>query len=320
MLSYQFLNEKFLNDQGVIDWGYTEEHLAHSYHYFQNWVENGNAGSLEYLKGQKALTRESIKNYFPHFQSALVFLFPYYQTKKDLEQVDSKLKIASYVHGFYGEDYHLYLRQRLGEIKNKILNEVLDCEILFTLDTQPVLERDLAYRAGLGWFGKNSMLISREHGSYFIIGSLLLSRKLHLGPASMGVDHCGQCRACIEACPTLAITPERTIIAQKCISTYTIEVFKDEKPPEGYQNSHGEIFGCDICQEVCPWNVKKLKTLVSRKISNPLIDFFYSQKVEDIIASLESMSKRAFRKFFANTPLERTGRDGVLKNIKRYLK
>ncbi len=315
-MSYSFLKKSYLESLGISDWGYTEESNAKTFHYFQNWVESGDVGVLNYLKDERAQKRKSIKNYYPEFQSALVFMFPYSQTKKNLESKKSKLKLASYVFGFNGEDYHQHLKRKLSILKDEMKKQLPTIEIKFTLDTQPVLERDLAYRSGLGWFGKNSMLISRSEGSYFIIGSLLLNQKLDIHAQNVSVDHCGNCTACLDACPTKAISDNRTIIADKCISTFTIEIFKEAPPPEGYNQSNGEIFGCDICQEVCPWNEKKLKTLKAQNIEGPLIDFFYEREKQVIIEDLEAMTNRSFRKVFSNTPLERTGRLGLLKNLK----
>lgn len=315
-MSYSFLDENFLKQCGVADWGYTEQSKAQSYDHFQNWVEKGDVGVLSYLEGERGQKRKDLKDYMPEFESALVFLFPYSQTKKNLEAINSQYKIASYVFGFEGEDYHHFLRRKLSLIKDKIALDIPGVDIKFTLDTQPVLERDLAYRSGLGWFGKNSMLISREHGSYFIIGSLLLNKKLDLQTRSISPDHCGTCTDCIAHCPTDAINDDKTIIADKCVSTYTIEVFKDVPAPDGYENSNGEIFGCDICQEVCPWNIKALKEMVPQKIEHKLIDFFYERDKEEILSDLDKMSNREFRREFKGTPLERTGRVGLMKNFK----
>ena len=184
------------------------------------------------------------------------------------------------------------------------------------VDTWPILERDFAYQAGLGWFGKNSMILSRNYGSYFMLGMLLLDSKLDLAKKELSPDHCGKCRACIDACPTNAIIEDkRTLDAEKCISTFTIEHFKDVPAPKGYKNSD-YIFGCDICQDVCPWSKKSLLPFDKAKNNSNL-----KQKIEDkeLRSYLESISNREFRRVFKNTPLERTGRLGLLKNLKRKL-
>lgn len=308
----------FLTSLGISQWGYTEISKPTSFDKFRNWLNKNQDQPLQYLKGDKADLRADLKNYFPEFQSALVFLFDYTQTKKNLTAIDNPLKIASYVLGFNGEDYHLVVRDRLQQIKEKL--QEIDPEILikFSLDTQPILERDLAFRAGLGWFGKNSMIINRDQGSYFIIGSLLLSEKLEYEVKPLETDHCGQCRKCLEACPTQAITEERTIISNQCLSTYTIEIFKDAEPPKLSKAHSDEFFGCDICQEVCPWNDKPLEKLSVKPVSSNLITDFFFRSKEKIKTDLENFSNNQFRKFFSGTPLARTGRIGLLKNFKLF--
>ncbi len=318
-----FLTPKFLKQQGIVDWGYTEQLEAQSYQHYEDWVKAKKHLPLTYLEGERQSKRKSLTEYFPSCQSALVFLFSYQRQKKWLDQNpwDNGLKLASYALAFEGSDYHLYLREKLTSLRQLLQQKRPDLEVRFTLDTQPVLERDLAYRAGLGWFGKNSLLIHREQGSFFLLGSLLLSQKIsELTPQIPEVDHCGQCRACLDACPTGAIEEdERTIISEKCISTYTIELFKPAPAPEGYEQADGFIFGCDICQDVCPWNEKALERLQplepqGEKVS--LIMAFFKRPISMIKAELTSMSKRGFKKFFQGTALERTGRDGFLKNLK----
>ena len=166
------------------------------------------------------------------------------------------LKLASYSLGFEGMDYHHILRDSLQKISLEIKKIYPNCIFSHSLDIQPVLERDLAARAGLGWFGKNSMFISRQEGSFVMLGSLFLSTTLPLKEGRIETDHCGTCTRCIDLCPTKAIDPEtRTLQSEKCISTFTIELFKEDKvAPLGMDQANGEIFGCDICQDVCPWN------------------------------------------------------------------
>lgn len=308
----------FLLALGISQWGYTEISQPTSYKQFKDWLGKSWDAPLQYLKGDKAETRADLKNYFPEFQSALVFLFDYTQTKKDLMAVDNNLKIASYVLGFDGEDYHHIVRDRLQKIKDELLKKDPELIIKFSLDTQPILERDLAYRAGLGWFGKNAMIINREQGSYFIIGSLLLSKKLEYVGPKLETDHCGQCRKCLDACPTEAITENRAIISERCLSTFTIEMFKDIEPPLLTKNHSEEFFGCDICQEVCPWNDKPLERLVAKPVQANLITDFFFRPIEKIKKDLESFSNNQFRKTFSRTSLARTGRIGLLKNFKLF--
>lgn len=321
-----------LEEFAVVDWSYTSRLNPLTYAYYDEWVKSENHGILHYLSDHRKEARRSLKSVYPDCASALVFLFSYHPQKLALENIyqnDSRwngLKIGSYVFGFNGIDYHFDVKDRLMKIGDQLQHSFSGLEYKLALDIHPVLERDLAYRSGLGWFGKNSMLISKEHGSYTILGTLLLNKEIGFDESSIEVDHCGQCRACIDACPTDAIDEsERTLIANQCISTYTIELFKDEaNAPKGMESSNGEFFGCDICQEVCPWNKRpvRLNRVEPQESSsfhqeNELIlSHFLLRPREDMSHFLESLSNNQFSKKFKSTPLGRTGRKGLLKNLK----
>jgi epoxyqueuosine reductase len=314
-MSFSFKQE-FLKDLGILTWGYTEDPIPSTLSHFERWTEEEKHGPLQYLADHRKHLRRDLRHLFPEFQSALVFLFSYQETKKWM--LESNLhSVASYALGFEGEDYHRALKKRL----ERISAEMNLGNVFYTLDAQPVLERDLAYRAGLGWFGKNSMIINQKEGSYFIIGSILLDHKLDLPAPTLDVDHCGTCSACADACPTKAIDVEtRTLEASKCISTFTIEVFKEAEPPEGFENSRGEVFGCDICQDVCPWNKKPLGRVVgSLKLKEAygfLEDWLFKWPREKFIDVIKSETNRGFKKRLFGTALDRPGREGWLKNFK----
>lgn len=302
----------------IVEWGYSEQLTPISYSKYLSWVEAGMHGPLNYLADHRKDKRSSLNEIFPECQSALVFLFDYKETKKSLSSIELPYKVASYTMGFEGEDYHFWISEKLKLIGDQLKLSLPGLEYKISLDIHPVLERDLAYRSGLGWFGKNSMLINQVHGSYTLIGSLLITQKLALDINSMDVDHCGTCTRCVSACPTNAIDGDsRTIDSRNCISTFTIETFKDKEPPSGFPTQSQEIFGCDICQEVCPWNAKALRNSQLGK-SNHLIDFF-NRDLEMIFTDISSMSNKEFKTFFKNTSFERGGKRGLLKNLKYYL-
>lgn len=305
----------FLKENQIIDWGYTEESVPISFDNYNSWVKEDLHGPLSYLADHRKDLRKDLKKIYPKFESALVLLFDYAPERKRLETESPKNKIASYVSGFDGQDYHFWIKDKLELVLKKLQSEHAELEGLFSIDAQPVLERDLAYRAGLGWFGKNSMLISRKNGSFFIIGSILLNKKLLNQSRQLEPDHCGNCSACIDACPTNAIVDGRRIDAGKCISTYTIELFKDAEPPKGFPTESNEIFGCDICQDVCPWNKKPLVRAVPASSKGKEWLKYFDRPSEDIIRDLEGLSNRKYRKELVGTPLERTGRVGMLKNL-----
>lgn len=311
------LNSELLKELGVLDWGYTEEPIPQTLHFYETWTNEHHHGPLQYLNDHRKHLRRDLRHVFPEFQSALVFLFSYQSAKKWMLEHDQH-SVAAYTLGFEGEDYHHALKTRL----QKIADTIPDAKTFITLDIQPVLERDLAMRAGLGWFGKNSMLINRKEGSYFIIGSLLLDKKLPIEVPHMDVDHCGQCTACADACPTNAINAEtRTLEASKCISTFTIELFKDAEPPAGFEKSRGEVFGCDICQDVCPWNKKPLQRISSalplKERFSFLKDWMFNWPKEQLKMAIESETNRGLKRRFFGTPFDRPGREGWLKNLRK---
>jgi epoxyqueuosine reductase len=314
------IDQGLLTELGILDWAYTEEGEAQSFDQFSSWVEQGDHGSLGYLADYRKDLRRNLLEVYPNFQSALVFLFSYQSAKKWMIQ-NGRHEIAAYALGFEGEDYHHELKRRLQLIETELKTLSPNLETFISLDAQPILERDLAYRSGLGWFGKNSMLIHQKHGSYFIIGSLLLNEKIPLPIRHRDIDHCGQCNACVEACPTDAIDPEsRTLKADKCIATFTIETMKPAPAPEGFENSRGEIFGCDICQDVCPWNNKPLQRIEGKlelKVAFQFIkEWFYEMPKNKLKAMIENESRRGWRKKLKGTALERPGKEGWLKNLR----
>ncbi|MGZ3787555.1 MAG: tRNA epoxyqueuosine(34) reductase QueG [Bacteriovorax sp.] len=325
---------KNLGKWGIVDFGHTSLEEPLSFSRYTDWVKSKHHLPLTYLEGERLNKRQSLKEHWPSYKSALVFLFSYHQTHQDLAhfyQTDPEwngLKLASYTLGFEGLDYHHLIRDRLIEIGEELKKEIADLEYKLTLDTHPVLERDLAMKSGLGWFGKNSMLINRHHGSFFIIGSLLLNQDLGLAPKTIEADHCGQCTRCIDACPTSAIDPlTRTIVAKDCISTFTIEQFKLESvPSEKMTLKNGEIFGCDICQDICPWNSRIDRAAPSTEShlvypdQKKIIDFFLKKEKREIEKELNAMSEGEFKRQFKNTSLERSGRRGLLKNVRLLLK
>ncbi len=311
-----FFDPEILQDLQIADWGYTTDSKPLSFELFKQWTQQENCSELSYLYDHRKDLRSDLKNIFPEFKSAFVFIFPYSHVKDHAHF--SEIKVARYSLGFDGFDYHYVLKERLKKIEEilKIKKTQIDCMAI--VDTAPVLERDLAYRAGLGWFGKNSMLIHKQEGSFFMIASLLTSEFFEISPKPLVADHCGTCVACIEHCPTQAIDPStRTLIAAKCISTFTIETFSEKTPPKGFETT-SEIFGCDICQDVCPWNKKPLKAEKIFSSESKMLSFlhdFFSQTRLDMKDAIEKMSARQFQKFFKGTVFSRPTKKGFLKNF-----
>ena len=325
MISESFnFSPDLLKKLRILEVGYTEDSLASSFNRFEKWVLDKKNAELKYLEDSRMVMREDIKKYFPEFKSAFVFLFDYSVEKINLEQhyqrdSSNGFKVGSYTMYEGGIDYHLSIRKKLEELSRPIKEKYPATKIVFSLDTQPILERDLAYRAGLGWFGRNSMLINRHQGSFFLIGAILSDQIFSFPIKIIETDHCGSCQACVDACPTQAIDfNTRTVDSSLCVPNFTIEQFTDSKePPTGY-STMSEIFGCDICQDVCPWNrrvLNKKENLIDESTSS-IVEFFLSQDRDSMAQELLKMSKKGYRRKFKNTSFERTGRDGLLKNLK----
>jgi epoxyqueuosine reductase len=324
-----------LKEWGIVEFGYTTQAIPQSIDQYNLWINKKDHLPLSYLEGIRQEKRQSVKDFWPEFNSALVFLFSYHDAHQKLQSLYQNdpewdgLKLGSYTLGFEGLDYHQIIKERLVAIGEELKRDYEGLEYKLVIDIHPVLERDLAFRSGLGWFGKNSMLINRNHGSFFLIGSILLNITIpSLEEKKIETDHCGQCSRCVDACPTNAIDAEnRTIIAKDCISTFTIEQFKmDTVPGPKLTLKDGFIFGCDICQDVCPWNLRVDR---KNKIMAPdfnhhgqkrIIDFFLKRQIKIIKEELFSMSEGTFKKFFKTTSFERSGKRGVLKNIIFYIK
>jgi len=309
----------------VVDWAYGDNESPKSINHYLNWVEEKRHEPLSYLADHRLELRKNLKNFYSEHQSAISFLFSYEATHYALKKTSqSELKIASFTLGFDGFDYHQVIKDYLNEIKNTLVQIDPSLKIQYVLDVHPVLERDLAYSMGLGFFGKNTMLIHPKLGSFFIIGSILLNKRLKLDTRSLEPNHCGQCTRCIDACPTQALD-EKGLIAKKCISTFTIEQFKpDSKADESMNLSSGYIFGCDICQDVCPFNTRRVRlNLIEEKaLSKKAVELFNSLtngKIEDLIAKFQHMTNGEFKKIFIGTSFFRSGKRGLLKNFKKAL-
>ena len=214
--------------------------------HLDNWLQKGFHARMDYMQKHKAL-RVNPELLVEKAKSVIVFLYNYYPEK--MMDSNSPYLISAYA---YGRDYHDVIREKLNALILNLKEQVPDISIRGFVDSAPVLERAWATRAGLGWIGKNSMLISRRNGSYFFISELITDLELDYDQP-MGGDYCGDCSRCSDACPTGAITGLRVVDANKCISYLTIE--NKGEIPESMKGTYEKwIFGCDICQQVCPWN------------------------------------------------------------------
>jgi len=269
--------------------------------HFDRWLERGYAGDMHYLP-KWAHKRSDSRLPYEGVQSAIVVAMNY-------GGAEPAGPVARYARG---DDYHDVLDAKLRELHAWIATE-LDHEVRGRayVDTGPLLERDLARRAGLGWFGKNTNLINPNLGSFFFLGALLLD--LELAPdAPFESDHCGTCRRCIDACPTHAIVEERVLDATRCISYLTIEA-RGEIPAEFHEAIGELIYGCDICQDVCPWNEKFSRALPA---GSPFAarESIAGKDVRTLAQELLGMSQEEFSRAFKNSPMKRAKLSGLKRN------
>ena len=237
----------------------------------------------------------------PGAKSVVSLLYNYYP-KEDLT-ANSGYKVARYA---YGEDYHFVVKEKLKTLMEEIRDTIGHVEGRAFVDSAPVMERVWAKKSGLGWIGKNSLLLNREAGSYFFLAELIIDLELEYdGPVK---DYCGTCTACMDACPTDAISDPYVVDGSKCISYFTIEL-KEEIPSEVKGKFGNWIFGCDICQEVCPWNRFAKPHGESRFDPPEELKNFTSNDWKDL-------TEEVFSNVFKNSPLKRTKYEGIKRNIR----
>jgi len=279
-----------------------------SYQTYVDWLDAGRHGEMAYLATDRARQRRSDPRFIlPEVKSILALGFPY-QAPQDAPNSSGQTglgKIAAYA---AGEDYHNTIPPLLEKIVI-FAQEKAGQPVIWRgyTDTGPILERELAQRAGLGWIGKNSCLISPHYGSYFLLAEILWDIPLE-PDQPLGHDYCGACTRCIDACPTDCILPNRTLDARRCISTLTIEN-KDEFPPELRPLTGDWVFGCDICQQICPWNVRFASTRPDPAFPGPP-----GVQRADLLNEL-TLSAQTFNRKFRYSPVLRAKRRGYLRNI-----
>jgi epoxyqueuosine reductase len=269
----------------------------------RHWLQSGFAGTMTYMQRHDSARRHPA-SILPEVRSVIVVAMNYCPAKErePSHQQRNHGRISRYARG---RDYHDVLRERLNHLLDWLRQECPDCLGRGVVDTAPLLERDFARRAGLGWFGKNTMLLNKRLGSYFFIGALLTN--LELTPdAPHTSNHCGTCTACLDACPTQAFVAPGMLDARRCISYLTIE-HRGEVPVELRAGLGDWLFGCDVCQEVCPWNRK------APPGQEPQLQGSAQMERIDLIDVL-GLSDEEFRRRFRGTALLRTERRGLLRN------
>ena len=267
----------------------------------EQWLKQKAHGKMSYMENHfdKRLDPTLL---VPGAKSVVSLLYNYYPEQDLAATKPQHKKISKYA---YGKDYHFVIKDKLKEFFEQIQQQIGQVEGRVFVDSAPVMERQWAAKSGLGWLGKNTLLINKEKGSFFFLAELIID--LELVPDGPIKDYCGSCTKCIDACPTDAITPY-AVDASKCISYLTIEL-KDEIPQEFAGKMDNWAFGCDICQDVCPWN----------RFSQPHQEPEFSPKEELLTMfnkNWEELTEEVFREIFRHSAVKRTKWKGLMRNIK----
>jgi len=268
---------------------------------FRAWLKAGHAGQMRFLPDRAPLY-DHPSNVLEGVRS-IVMMSLNYLTRPPRAAGLGRGRVSRYAWG--DADYHDVIHERLRELRALLTNEVPTAKARGVVDTAPLLEHEFAQLAGLGWIGKNTLLLNKQSGSWFFLAALLTDIELTYDAPYVG-DHCGTCTACLDACPTNALTEPYVLDARRCISYLTIEL-RDVVPIDLRPGIGEWLFGCDICQDVCPWNRRLSPTddpaFVPRDDANPV----------DLIRLFE-LSDEQFRQRFRHTPLWRSRRRGILRN------
>ncbi len=257
-------------------------------------------GNMQYMQNHFDL-RTDPQKLVPGARSVITLLINYYPEKK---QDDHLPRVAKYA---YGKDYHDIIREKLNHFFFLLREKIGEINGRGFVDSAPVLERSWAQRSGLGWIGKNGNLINKNNGSYFFIASLITDLELEVDDAGVK-DYCGTCTRCIDNCPTEAILPDKVVDGSKCISYFTIEL-KDALIPDNMKGKFGNwLFGCDVCQDVCPWNSFSKPTTVRDFEPIPELLSFTAMDWNEL-------TEEKFKVIFRNSPLKRTKYAGIKRNL-----
>ena len=300
VLSSEYIKNKAY-DLGFHKVGITNAaHTKREKNNLEDWISQKKHGDMKWMEKRKS-ERGDIFNYFPEAKTVISLGYNYY-VGKNQSQLDSSYKVSNYA---WGDDYHDIIKTKLFALLEQIKKKNPNIKGLVCVDTAPLMEKVWAQRAGLGWQGKHTNLISQDYGSWLFLGELVLNVDLATD-APFSEDLCGSCTACIDECPTQALD-EYKIDSSKCISYLTIEHRGEFLKSQ--DNLDGWIYGCDICQEVCPWNIK------FSKISK---DSYFEPR-EEIIDNTDqdwnNLSQDDFSKVFKKSAVKRTKFSGLKRNI-----
>ncbi len=266
----------------------------------ENWLQQGKHGDMHYMEKHFELRVNPYK-LLPGAKSVICFLINYFPVADQEKNIP---KISKYA---FGKDYHEIIRPKLNFILAAMKEKFGDFHGRGFVDSAPVLERSWAVLSGLGWVGKNGNLIHKKKGSFFFIATLIVDLDLAYDEAEKA-DYCGTCTRCIDACPTQAIEKDKVVDGSRCISYFTIEL-KDLLIPDPMKNKFNNwMFGCDICQDVCPWN--RFSQPTREPAFTPIAEILHFTETD-----WEELTEQSFKKIFADSPLKRAKYPGIRRNL-----
>ncbi len=267
----------------------------------EKWLKHSMHGSMSYM-GKYFDLRIDPTKLVPGAKTVITLMLNYYPADTQKREAP---KISKYA---YGNDYHEVIKAKLNTLLEMIKENIGDINGRGFVDSAPVLERSWALKSGLGWVGKNGNLITKQNGSFFFIATLITDLEIEADPP-FAKDYCGTCTACIDQCPTEAILPNKVIDGSKCISYFTIELKEALIPEEFKGKFDGWMFGCDTCQDVCPWN--RFSQPHQEQLLNPIPEILNLS-----LSEWELMGEDSFKAIFKNSPLKRSKYKGIQRNIK----
>jgi epoxyqueuosine reductase len=267
----------------------------------EQWLNKGMHGNMQYMENFFDLRIDPSK-LVPGAKSVITLLLNYFPEEQQKEDVP---KIAKYA---YGNDYHEVIRGKLKQLLQFIKENIGEVNGRGFVDSAPVLERSWAQKSGLGWIGKNGNLINKQSGSFFFIATLITDLELIYDDGAVK-DYCGTCTKCIDACPTDAILPDKVIDGSKCISYFTIELKEMLIPDKMKGQFDNWMFGCDTCQDVCPWN--RFSSFTKETAFTPIPEILNFTKND-----WEELTEESFKKIFQHSPLKRSKFEGIQRNLK----
>ena len=293
--------ERFAKELGFDGFGVTREVSAKSIKKYKNWLSLGYEGEMSYMR-RNVEKRSDLDLVLSEVKSVVCLRTNYLTADKGMEFIHDKEHGDISLYSL-NEDYHDVLAQRHQNLEKKIKEVFNGCRTKPYVDTGPILEKPLAKNAGLGWIGKHTNLVTEGVGSYYFLSEILVDAVME--PSEPSLDKCGTCRSCIDICPTQAIVAPYVLDSRKCISYLTIEL-KGVIPVEFRKAMGNHIYGCDDCQIVCPWNSFAVKTDE---------DSFRARDGSFQLIELMSLNDEVFRKRFKKSPIKRTKRRGLLRNV-----